>query len=169
MIGEPPFDVGAAHDTDAWPLPGTVDAFIGATGTTGTVCAADFAGNGALGPECVRSPSPCTCTSCRRSATSTEIGPLTQSPVGVFPRSPLRVIPRSLDVHVAVYAVIGLPPSWTAAKKATDPVVPVTENAPIDGAGGTLFGKTKFDTADAAPEPIALRAVTEQLYAFRHQ
>jgi hypothetical protein len=163
VIGEPPFDIGAAHDTDAWPLPGTADAFVGATGTTGTVCAADFA-DGELVPSAFVALTvhvyflPAV-------SDSTEIGPLTQSPVGVFPRSPLRVIPRSLDVHVAVYAVMGLPPSPAAAKKATDPVVPVTENAPIDGAGGTLFGKTKFDTADGGPEPIALRAVTEQLYA----
>ena len=161
MIGEPPFDVGAAHDTDAWPLPGTAAAFVGAPGTTGTVCAADFA-DGKLLPSAFVAV---TVQVYFLPAVSegTEIGPSTHSPVGVFPRSPVRVIPRSLEVHVAVYAVIGLPPSRTGAKNATDPVVPVTENAPMVGAGGTLFGKTEFDNADGAPEPIVLRAVTEQV------
>jgi hypothetical protein len=46
VSGEPPFDVGAAHDTDAWALPGTAMTFVGATGTTGTVFADDFADSG---------------------------------------------------------------------------------------------------------------------------
>jgi hypothetical protein len=85
--------------------------------------------------------------------------------IGLSFRAPVRVTPRLLDVHVAVYVVIGLPPLPVGAKNPTDPVVPVIENVPMLGAGGTLFGKTKFDTADGAPEPIALRAVTEQVYA----
>jgi hypothetical protein len=64
--------------------------------------------------------------------------------------------------EVAVYSIIGLPPSEAGAEKTTVACVLPATAGPIVGAPGTAnaIGVTLFDAAEAAPVPIPLVAVT---------
>jgi hypothetical protein len=84
---------------------------------------------------------------------------------------PVFVTPPLLDVQVAVYVLIALPPSLDGAVNVTvnDPVAAVDEPdtafAPV-GAPGGFARITAFDAAEAVPVPIAFVAVTEHVYVF---
>ena len=69
-------------------------------------------------------------------------------------------------LEVAVYCVIGLPPSSAGAANVTVAcAVPAVALTPV-GAPGTVVGVTAFDGDDAGPGPMALVAVTVNVYAW---
>ncbi len=72
--------------------------------------------------------------------------------------APAPVFPPGFEV--AVYPVIGLPPSEAGGVKATVAWPLPAVALPMVGAPGTPAGVTLFDAADAGPLPTALAAFT---------
>ena len=84
---------------------------------------------------------------------------------------PVLVVPLLVDVQVAEYPVIGLPPLLSGAVNDTfNP--PVTVVVELDsalafvGAPGTFATVTAFDAADGALGPTPLVAVTVHVYVL---
>ncbi len=68
-------------------------------------------------------------------------------------------------LQVAVYEVMGDPPSLAGAVNATVACALPGVAVPIVGAPGTVAGVTLFDAAEAGPVPSAFVAVTVNVYA----
>ena len=76
-----------------------------------------------------------------------------------------RVVPPLLDVHVAVYRVIVLPPV-AGMLCVTVAVVPECVTVGAFGAVGTVTTMNATDAADAGPAPMPLVATAVQVYVL---
>jgi hypothetical protein len=65
---------------------------------------------------------------------------------------------------VTVYPAIGLPPSLAGADQLTVAVVLPASAVTLSGVPGTVAGVTALEGEDAGPVPIALVAVTVNVY-----
>lgn len=82
-----------------------------------------------------------------------------------------RVVPPSLDVHFALYSMIGAPPLLAAAENATVTLrFPATADVIVGAPGTVTIGGASVtngaDAGDGTPKPTRFPASTSQVYVF---
>ncbi|HET7549055.1 MAG TPA: hypothetical protein VFJ86_14890 [Usitatibacter sp.] len=153
VIAEPPLLAGAVKFTVACALPAVAMPMVGAPGTVTGVTLLEAA-EGALAPTALFAVTV-------NVYAVPLVSPLTGMEAHGAAHDP--VMPEGEEV--AVYEVIGAPPSLAGAVKVTVAWALPAVAVPIVGAPGTVAGVTLFDAADAGPVPTAFVAVTVKVYA----
>jgi hypothetical protein len=152
VIGDPPSDAGAVHDTVAWVLPNTAVPMVGAPGICGVTVTESLRADGPPVPIELNA-----CTENRYVVPSAN--PVTVSVVAV--EKNVEGLWATPPTHgVTTYPTRALPPSKPGAVHDTvaDPTPAVA--VPIVGASGTVAGTTSFDGEDDPLGPSAFTATT---------
>ena len=152
VIAEPPILAGAVHDTTTCAFPAVANTPVGAPGTVLGVT--DALVNGAR-----EVPAALAAVTVNVYAV-----PLVR-PVTVTEVAPDVVAVAPPGAAVTVYPVIGEPPLLTGAVHDTTATPFPAEAVTAAGAPGTVLGVTAADAADAGEIPVALVAVTVNVYA----